>query len=125
MSQSHADTDTYRLVGTALDRGGEHYDPGDVIEPTENELDTFGAYLEPAPDAETDDPTQPDDTEGAGGGAGFDAQSFVDHTTDEIDDMLQSGEYDQHLSSIREAEASAGDRSTVMNALDSREDNVE
>jgi len=62
------------------------------------------------------------ESEGFGNAAeGFDAESFVDRNVSPIADDLESGDYDNVLDSVEDAEKADGSpRNTVMDAIESR-----
>lgn len=75
-----------------------------------------------AEDAETSDDSDSESEDGFGNAAeGFDAESFVDRNVDPIADDLATGDYDNVLDAVEDAEKADGSpRNTVMDAIESR-----
>lgn len=65
-----------------------------------------------------DDSTEPDEE-----ASGFDAEAFVDRTPlDDVVDDIESGEYDEHLDEIGDAEENGRDRDGVTDAIEERQE---
>jgi hypothetical protein len=137
-------TQPHRVLYGRIDRadGETHTPESGAFKPIDRELATFGDQLE-AVEADGggvdggEARAEPEASGGSASAAGtastegaataeprFDATAFVDRTVDEIGADLRSGEFDDHLGAIRAAEKAreADTRSTVTDALASRED---
>jgi hypothetical protein len=63
-------------------------------------------------------PEKRDEVENAGTAGGFDAAAFVDRNLDDISDTELRGLSANDLTAVREAEATARNRSTLLNRID-------
>jgi len=122
---------------TGIDVVGDPDDPPvrDVPEDRVEHFERYGwervdGYAAQADDSESDDQADQDDADaksesesgGHGNAAeGFDAESFVDRNVGPIEDDLESGQYDNVLDAVEDAEKADGSpRNTVMDAIESR-----
>lgn len=74
--------------------------------------------------AESDDTaSDSDDSDAESGGDDFDADAFVDRNVPPIAEDLETGDYDDHLDAIEDAERADGSpRNGVLEAIDARTD---
>lgn len=97
--------------------GWERVDDSDATDQADDDAQADQA------DAETsDDSDAESEDDGFGNAAeGFDAESFVDRNVDPIAADLESGDYDNVLDAVEDAEKADGSpRNTVMDAIESR-----
>lgn len=83
------------------DDGRKVFEAGDVFEPTQAEIESFGDRLEPV-EEEVDD---------------FDVGQWLDIDFKERADKVASGEVDSHLEDIREIETSESVREAVRDRM--------
>jgi hypothetical protein len=97
------------------DAEDEVFEREDPVAPDDDELEKFGAWFE-----ELEQPVEATDTES------FDAAGFVDRNTDEITGALRTGDFDDRLDAIADAEEAreGPTRSTVTEAVESRRDDA-
>lgn len=120
-------TDRYRYTGTTLYRNGgqEVVDPGDIIQPTEAELDAFGDALEPVRESNggTEPATEPDQTEETAEAEVADPPFDPgEYSIDDLETELSEGDYtDAELAALLDAEQ-AGDntRSGAVDVIQSQ-----
>lgn len=103
----------------------EVYEVGDLIEPTEEELESFGDRFRelPAsravdsgnPSSEVEEDSEPDEDE----------VHLSSLNVSEIRDLIESGQYDDHLDEIEAAEEDGEDRVGVKNAIADRREFLE
>jgi hypothetical protein len=106
----------YRYTGTALYRDGDVVEPGDVIEPTEAELEAFGDVLEAVHEREIDAETTPESPT-------IESPPIdpSEYTVDELQDALEDADYDwtdATLRGLRQAEVDGQNRDTALEAID-------
>lgn len=117
---------THRVRRRPITRSdGETFEPGDEIEPTEDELEAFGDNLAPNEDdeAEADESAGGEEAEQAQlatGEAEADLEAVLDGTVDEVQAALATGEYDDVLDELGGLETDAEARKGVFEALDER-----
>lgn len=125
--------DTYRVIHTEMHRRDGVAAVGDVIEPLKAELEAFGDNLE-AVDAEAADADSAESGADTSSDANTDAtadsessgefesaEAFVDRTPmDDVIADLESGQYDDNLDAIEQAESDGRDRDGVHEAIDAR-----
>jgi len=122
----------YEYTGTLLYRSDgnevEKVERGDVIEPTESELDSFGDSLRPLGQAETvDEPdtadetateTSTDDAEESDAETSEAPIDPSEYTIDELDEEIAEGDYSKAaISAILEAEQSGDDRNGAVDTI--------
>ena len=106
---TETDTDTYELAYGRLIRpeSGDEFVPGEPFQPTDTELATLEYRLIPVENVDV-----------------IDAEAIVEQNVDELVPDIRDGVYDDHLDELTDAENAAESRVTVLEALDSRSDNV-
>lgn len=82
--------------------------PGDLIDPTEEELEAFSDRLREVRSPESEE----------------DEFGLSDKTVADVQEELESGEYDESLEELFDAEVSGEDRKGVKEAINERSDEI-
>lgn len=112
---------TYRVRRKRIVRSRSHpegrevYTPDDVIEPTDEELRSFGDRLEEIEDDEEDEEEASEEDEES---EDFDEESWLDQHYSDRADKVTKGKVDKHLDRIEGAETST----QVLDAIEERRD---
>jgi len=128
-------SDRYEYTGTGLYRSQgnevELIEPGDVVEPTEAELDAFGDSFRPIDDAsgDTGGGTPPDEeptaTDSENSQASTEADTSTppfapgDLTIEELDEEIAEGDYStDELQAVLHAEQNGEDRTGAVDVIE-------